>query len=78
VSMPQPKAGNGAGTVDIVVRGQVGVDGRMHDLAVQSSERPELNVEAIAQAQQWTFTPAMCNGQPDVHEAAITLHFQGR
>jgi len=78
VSMPQPKAGNGAGTVDIVVRGQVGVDGRMHDLAVQSSERPELNAEAIAQAQQWTFTPAMCNGQPDVHEAAITLHFQGR
>jgi len=78
VSMPQPKAGNGAGTVDIVVRGQVGVDGKMHDLAVQTSERPELNAEAIAQAQQWTFTPAMCNGQPDVHEAAITLHFQGR
>jgi TonB family protein len=78
VSMPQPKAGNGAGTVDIVVRGQVGVDGKMRDLAVQSSERPELNAEALAQAQQWTFTPAMCNGQPDVHEAAITLHFQGR
>jgi Gram-negative bacterial TonB protein C-terminal len=78
VSMPQPNAGNGAGTVDIVVRGQVGVDGKMHDLAVQSSERPELNAEAIAQAQQWTFTPAMCNGKPDVHEAAITLHFQGR
>lgn len=78
MSMPQPKAGNGAGTVDIVVRGQVGVDGKMYDLAVQSSERPELNAEALAQAQQWTFTPAMCNGQPDVHEAAITLHFQGR
>ena len=76
--MPQPKAGNGAGTVDIVVRGQVGVDGKMYDLAVQSSERPELNAGALAQAQQWTFTPAMCNGQPDVHEAAITLHFQGR
>jgi TonB family protein len=78
VSMPQPKAGNGAGTVDVVVRGWVGVDGKMHDLAVQTSERAELNAEALAQAQQWTFTPAMCNGQPDVHEASITLHFQGR
>lgn len=78
VSMPQPKAGNGAGTVDVVVRGWVGVDGKMHDLAVQTSERPELNAEALAQAQQWTFTPAMCNGKPDVHEASITLHFQGR
>lgn len=78
VAMPQPKPGNGAGTVDVVVRGHVGVDGKMYDLAVQTSERPELNDEALAQAQQWTFTPAMCNGQPDVHEAAITLHFQGR
>ena len=78
VSMPQPKPGNGAGTVDIVVRGFVGVDGRMYDLAVQNSERPDLNAEALAQAQKWTFTPAMCNGNPDVHEASITLHFQGR
>lgn len=78
VSMPQPKAGSGSGTADIVVRGYVGFDGKMHDLAVQSSERPELNADAIAQAEQWTFTPATCNGQPDVHEAEITLHFQGR
>ena len=78
VSMPQPKPGNGVGTVDVVVRGHVGVDGKMYDLAVQSSERSELNDEALAQAGQWRFTPAMCNGQPDVHEASITLHFQGR
>ena len=78
VSMPQPKPGSGAGTVDVVVRGHVGVDGKMYDLAVQSSERPELNAEALEQAQKWTFTPAMCNGNPDVHEASITLHFQGR
>jgi TonB family protein len=78
VSMPQPKPGNGAGTADVVVRGWVGVDGKLYDLAVQNSERPELNAEALAQAQQWTFMPAMCNGQADVHEASITLHFQGR
>jgi TonB family protein len=78
VSMPQPKAGNGAQMDDIVVRGFVGVDGRLFEPAVQSSERPELNAEALTIAQQWSFTPAMCNGKPDVHEAEITLHFQGR
>ncbi len=78
VSMPQPKPGNGAGTTDIVVRGRVGVDGKLYDLAVQNSERPELNTEALAQAKQWIFTPAMCDGRADVHEASITLHFQGR
>ena len=78
VSMPQPKAGNGGRTDDIIVRGYIGMDGKMHEPAVQSSERPELNAEALDVAKQWTFTPAMCNGKPDVHEAEITLHFQGR
>jgi len=77
-SMPQPKSGNGGDTTDIVVRGMVGVDGRFRDLVVQDSERPELNAEALAQAQHWSFTPAMCNGNPSVQEAFITLHFQGR
>jgi hypothetical protein len=78
VSMPQPKPGNGGETADIVVRGLVGVDGKLYDLAVQNSERPELNAEALAQAKQWIFTPAMCDGRPDAHAASITLHFQGR
>lgn len=78
VLMPQPKPGNGATTTDIIVRGTVGVDGKLYEAAVQSSERPDLNSEALSVAQQWTFTPAMCNGTPDAHEAEITLHFQGR
>ena len=78
VSMPQPKPGNGGETTDIVLRGRVGVDGKLFDLAVQNSERPELNAEALALAGQWIFTPAMCDGRADVHEASITLHFQGR
>lgn len=78
VSMPQPKPGNGATTTDVIVRGTVGMDGKFYEPAVQSSERPDLNTEALSVAQQWTFTPAMCNGRPDAHEAAITLHFQGR
>jgi len=78
VSMPQPKPGNGGEVTDIVVRGLVGADGRFHDLTVQDSERPDLNAEALAQAQQWTFMPAICDGHPNVHEVEITLHFQGR
>ena len=78
ISMPQPKAGNGAQMDDVIVRGFVGLDGKLHETTVQSSERPDLNAEALAVAQQWSFTPAMCNGRPDVHEASITLHFQGR
>jgi TonB family protein len=60
------------------VRGSVGFEGKLHEMVVQDSDRPELNAEALSVAQQWTFTPAMCNGKPDVHEAEITLHFQGR
>ena len=74
VSMPQPKAGNGGEMDDIVVRGFVGIDGKLYEAAVQSSGRPDLNVEALAVARQWSFTPAMCNGNPDVHEAEMLGH----
>jgi hypothetical protein len=32
--MPQPKPGDGAEAIDIVVRGWVGVDGKLYDVAV--------------------------------------------
>jgi TonB family protein len=78
VSMPQPRAGSGGGDSDIVVRAMVGVDGKVYEAAVQSSEREDLNAEALALAKQWTFIPSMCDGHLDAHEADITLHFQGR
>jgi TonB family protein len=78
VSMPQPKAGNGGSTTDIVIRGTVGFDGKVYGAVVQSSERPDLNQEALTLANQWRFTPAMCNGRPDAHEVDFTLEFQGR
>lgn len=77
-SMPQPKPGNGASEVEIVVRGLIWGDGRVHDAVVQTSERPDLNAEALDLIHQWIFTPALCNGQPNVTEASLTLHFQGR
>jgi len=78
VSMPQPQPGSGGGSVDIVVRGMIGTDGKVYDATVQSSEREDLNAAALVQARQWTFIPSMCDGHPDAHEADITLHFQGR
>lgn len=78
LSMPQPAAGNGGSNVDIVVRGMAGTDGLIHDATIQSSERPDLNADALALVKQWTFTRGMCNGHPDEHEVDLTLHFQGR
>lgn len=77
-SMPQPAPGNGGERVEVVLRGIIGVDGRVHDAVVQSSERPDLNSEALSLVQRWVFTPAMCNGQPNPNEASFTLHFEGR
>ncbi len=78
VTMPQPKSGNGGSTVDIVIRGTVGTDGKVYGAVVQTSERPDLNQDALTIANQWRFTPAMCNGKPDAHEVDFTLEFQGR
>jgi TonB family protein len=76
--MPQPKPGNGGGSFDIVLRGMIGADGKVHDAVVQSSERSDLEQEALTLIQQWVFTPAMCNGHPNPTQASFTLHFQGR
>jgi TonB family protein len=78
ISMPQPKAGNGGSSADVVVRGMVGTDGKFYDAVVQSSERSDLSAEALALARQWLFTPATCDGRPDAREVDFTLHFQGR
>ena len=78
-SMPQPKPGNGGGDFDVVARGVIGSDGKVHDAVVQSSERPpDLNAEAVSLVERWVFTPALCNGRPVVPEASFTLHFQAR
>jgi TonB family protein len=78
VFMPQPKSGNGGENADIVIRGMVGADGKLYDLTVQNSERPDLNTEALELARQWTFTPPMCDGHPDAREVDFTLEFRGR
>lgn len=76
--MPQPKAGTGGTDTDIIVRGIIGEDGRIHDAVVQSSDRRDLDQEALNLIQQWVFTPALCDGQLNWTEASFALHFQGR
>jgi len=77
-SMPQPKEGNGGSVVDVAIRGIIGVDGRVHEAVVQSSERPDLGAEALSLVRQWTFSAAVCNGEPSTEEATFIVHFHGR
>jgi TonB family protein len=77
-SMPQPKPGNRSSDAEVVVRGIIGEDGKLHNALVQHSERPDLNSEALNVAAQWVFLPAMCNGKPNPSEATLVLHFRDR
>lgn len=76
--MPQPQPGSGGGNAEIVVRAMVGANGKVYEVTLQTSEREDLNSEALALAKQWTFDPSLCDGQPREQEVDITLHFQGR
>jgi TonB family protein len=76
-SMPQP-AGNGGTLTNVFVHGVIGIDGRVHNAVVESSDRPDLNDDALKVVQAWTFTPAMCNGNPNPQEATLVVRFQGR
>ena len=78
ISKPQPKPGEGGGDTDLVLRGVIGEDGKVHDAVVQYSDRPDLNSEALSVIQQWVFTPAMCDGRPVSNSASFTLHFRAR
>ena len=77
-SMPQPQPGIGARDYDVVVRGIIGTDGKVQSALVQSSERVDLNAEALSLIAQWTFSPALCNGRPNPNEASFLLRFHGR
>ena len=77
-SMPQPPAGNGASVTQILVHAVIGLDGKVQDAVVESSDRPDLNDEALKTARSWTFTPSTCDGHPNIQEANLVIRFQGR
>ena len=77
-STPQPPEGTSGRDYDVVIRGMIGADGKVHGALVQSSPRADLNAEALSLIAQWAFSPAMCNGNPNAGEASFVLHFHGR
>ena len=76
--MPQPEPAGRGPDVDVVVRGVIGKDGKVHSALIQSSSRPDLNSEALTLVAQWVFLPGMCNGNPNSTEASFVVHFHGR
>jgi Gram-negative bacterial TonB protein C-terminal len=76
--MPQPEPGRGGRDWEVLLRGRIGYDGKVHDAVVQSSERDDLNDEALQILGRWTFLPPMCNGRPNSSEATFVLHFRDR
>ena len=76
-NMPQPPAGLPGAPVDIAVHGMIGRDGHVHDAAVEGPGQAGLNSKALEIADQWTFTPAVCDGTILVEQPmTIVLHFR--
>jgi hypothetical protein len=78
-NMPQPPPGRGGEAIqDVVIRAIADQSGAVIDPAVERSQNPKLNQEALKLAAQWSFSPALCDGRPTSSDVYFTLHFQGR
>ena len=67
-----PKAGRG----NLKIRFVIGVDGRLHKLAVVNSAGRAADSRAFNALRQWRYEPATCNGVP--MDAEGTVEFPGR
>jgi hypothetical protein len=77
-SMPQPKPGNGNQIENVIIHGTIRADGGIRDIAIDHSDRPDLNQEAVKIFAAWKFSPSLCDGAAIEVPADVTLHFQGR
>jgi TonB family protein len=77
-SMPQPKPGAGGKVFDVIVHGTIRADGTVRDPSIDTSERDDLDQEALRILSAWRFSPPLCDGAPVEIPVDITLHFQGR
>jgi hypothetical protein len=77
-SMPQPKPGAGKQVENVILHGTIRADGGIRDIAIDHSDRDDLNPEAVKIFSTWKFTPSLCDGAAIEVPADITLHFQGR
>jgi len=74
VAMPLP-AFRKPGQAKLRIRFAIGVDGRLHKMAVVNSAGRTADSKAINTLRQWRYTPALCNGVP--MEAEGTVEFPG-
>ena len=79
ISTPQPSPGDlGTDTVDVIVTGMIRESGKTEALKIQSSQRPDLDAEALSAVSKWTFQPMMCNDKLATQGTDFVVHFQGR
>jgi TonB family protein len=64
-----------AGQTNLKIRFVIGVDGRLHKMAVVTSAGRAADSKAVDALRQWRYTPATCNGVP--MEAEGTVEFPG-
>jgi TonB family protein len=57
------------------IRFVIGIDGRLHKMAVVNSAGHAADSKAVNVLRHWRYTPAMCNGVP--MEAEGTVEFPG-
>ena len=72
--MPLP-AFRKPGQPNLKIRFVIGVDGRLHKMAVVNSAGRAADSKAVSTLRQWRYTPAMCNGVP--MEAEGMVEFPG-
>jgi len=65
-----------AGRKNLKMSFVIGVDGRLHKLAVINSAGRTADSRAFKALRQWRYEPATCNGVPT--EAEGTVEFPGR
>ena len=63
------------GRANLKIRFVIGVDGRLHKMAVVNSAGRAADSKAVNALRQWRYKPAMCNGVP--MEAEGTVEFPG-
>ena len=64
-----------AGHSNLKIRFVIGIDGRLHKMAVVNSAGRAADSKAVNVLRQWRYTPATCNGVP--MEAEGTVEFPG-
>ncbi|GAC1433872.1 MAG: hypothetical protein NVSMB62_29830 [Acidobacteriaceae bacterium] len=82
VSQVQPiypdvaKRGHISGTV--ILRAQIGTDGHVEKLRVESSPDPDLALAAVAAVRKWRYRPYAVNGEPVPVDTTVTVNFELR